>query len=80
MEDDHKEAQPAPVPVEEAHVHSTSTSTWFMGGIIIGSVASAILVSYLTKQAQLNKFKRNKNKKGPSSGSPVTYVDTEKEV
>jgi hypothetical protein len=52
--------------------------TYYLLGIISGSIVSAILVAYINKSAAMAKNSKRKTKKGPSSGSPLTFLDEEK--
>ena len=57
-----------------------SPSAYVMIGIITGSIASVMLMAYITRQVKAKKTNKKKMRKGPSSGSPLNSFDEEKSI
>jgi len=57
------------------------SSTYLIIGLVIGSIASVMLVAYINKQAREKKNSKRKHFKrgGPSSGSPLTGTSLDEE-
>ena len=54
---------------------------YFLGGVILGSIAAVFLVIYLNKTAKgKSKARGLKSRKGPTSGSPILSLDEEKDA